>query len=144
MRSIVTKHRMYPVRHGGCEVPQDVAGLHGERPSRAALRTRTWTFDRCHKQLDLRSLPQVELALLGSHLSQINVEVADRISLRTSPGQACHRRHRATGLCHYVAGGGGARSVSDAGWSPVARTGTHPVAAACGVGTPPQLLPPLS
>ena len=77
MRSIVTKHRMYPVRHGGCEVPQDVAGLHGERPSRAALRTRTWTFDRCHKQ--------VELALLGPDLGDVDVKEADGIALEPGP-----------------------------------------------------------
>ena len=41
----------------------------------------------CHKQ--------VELALLGSHLSQINVEVADRISLRTSPGKVTISRSTA-------------------------------------------------
>ena len=40
---------------------------------------------------------KVELALLGAHLGDIDVEVADRISLELASCRACRPRHQAVG-----------------------------------------------
>jgi hypothetical protein len=73
MRSIVGKYDMDPVRHGRDEVAQEVAS---DAASGFLVQ-----LDKGELGGSVDSDQQVELALLGSHLSKIDVEVADWIRL---------------------------------------------------------------
>lgn len=77
MRTVVGEYGVDPIRHGCSEVSQEVAG----NPTGGLF-----------VQLDERELrgpvdrhQQVKLALLGPHLGQIYVKVADRVRLELRP-----------------------------------------------------------
>ncbi len=79
VRTIVSEHRVDPVRHGCGQVPQEVAG----NPAGGLL----VQFDERELGRPVDRYQQVELALLGPHLGQIDVEVADRVLLELLSGR---------------------------------------------------------
>ncbi len=85
---------------------------------------------------------QVELALAGADLGDVEVEEADRIGLELLACPACRPRSRAGGRCRGVAGSGAGWTASGAAGSAAGRTGSRRAAAAY-AGETPRPRPPV-
>lgn len=73
VRAVVGEHRVNAVGHGGGDVAQEVAS----DPTGGLLAL----LDNCELGRPVDRDQQVELALFGSHLGQIDVKVADGVRL---------------------------------------------------------------
>ena len=73
MRAVVGQHRVDLVGHGGGKGPEEVAG---DTPRRLLMQ-----LDKGELGGPVDRHEKVELALFGSHLGNIDVEIANRISL---------------------------------------------------------------
>ena len=119
--SVVGEDGMDLVRDGGDQAAQEVSG--------GAARHLLVQLDEGELRRSVDGDEEVELALRGSNLGDVDMKIADRIGLEFAFGARLRLRPAATGRSRGVADTGEATSASDAGWSAAARTGSRRAAA---------------
>ena len=125
--SVVGKDRVDLVRDGLNQPTQEVCGV--------APGDRLAEFDKGELRGPVDGDKEIELALGGSNLRDVDMEIADRIGLELPLGRGlAFDLGQPREILRGAASSGATTSASDAGWSAEARTGSRPAAAAYACG----------
>ena len=124
--SVIGKDRGERVRDGLDQPTQEVCGV--------APGDRLAEFDKGELRGPVDGDKEIELALGGSNLRDVDMEIADRIGLELPLGRGLAFDLGGPSEFRGAASSGATTSASDAGWSAEARTGSRPAAAAYACG----------